>query len=153
MKAAIQNDYEEHGLDENPPSRTPSVCSQPRTPFRVSSRQQSASTRRTTPQWTSKPIPASPALSSPTPSETSRHQHNSGFNTYENEITHTSNGKRGITTKVRLETTGKATQTPKYLASTLKPSLKLPHKTISEEQMRRLMQSRKHAIARPNWKP
>uniref|UniRef100_H2ZP01 Uncharacterized protein n=1 Tax=Ciona savignyi TaxID=51511 RepID=H2ZP01_CIOSA len=46
-----------------------------------------------------------------------------------------------------------ATETPKCLASTLKPALNWPHRTISEEELKKMLKSRKHALTRPEWKP
>lgn len=48
---------------------------------------------------------------------------------------------------------GKAVQTPNYLNSTLKPSLNWAHQTVSESEMRKLLKSRRHVLAKPGWKP
>nr|XP_039255734.1 sperm acrosome-associated protein 9-like [Styela clava] len=110
-----------------------------------------------------KPTPASPVISSPTQSlsRASINSHKSEKpekdsteirkcpSTYEMQSTQRS--KTPIST--RPATAGKSTQTPGYLVSTLRPNLDYPHQSTSETEMKSLMHSRKHKIARPNWKP
>lgn len=129
--------------------------------------------------WVVKPRPGSPALSSPAPSGTSsltsimrapsqqsvrsqlaaqRSQPPSrpatADNTYKAQAENATHVSSRVSTPAsRPRTSGKATQTPGYLASTLRPSVNWPHQSVSESEMRRLMHSRKHAVSRPNWKP
>ncbi|CAK8673650.1 unnamed protein product [Clavelina lepadiformis] len=72
--------------------------------------------------------------------------------TYRRQAQVTLNEKNHVSFQKRPKS-GKATQTPHYLATTLKPALDWPHQTISESEMKKMLKQPKHSLVRPTWKP
>ena len=107
---------------------------------------------------------ASPIISSPVPSHSINHGTVPSVSTRVSSAKNYSNQKfkpmrsrsanPAYKRQVMSQHPAVATQTPKFLGSTVKPNLDWNHHALSEEEIRKTLKDRpRTGQARPNWKP